>query len=300
MISRRAAAAIAQAYFERFTYYNAGSGRIESKVYRDDLYDFLYENDFDSWFLNCVKKLSPTYRRQLKELLMRLHTGETVQKVAPSWSRKQREALGQRLLRELAQALITLREDDSEYGRYRPKRAETVDEMRRALELDGYVYRSGTLLIPEESVLDETEEQGVIGELFAENSLHGRDTLIHHLELSASHYSECRWDDSISNSRKVLELVLRECARKHASENSTSLDENFLSRPARVREYLVDRGLIEEKEKLALASIYGLLSNTGGHPYIAEKDQARLLRHYSLTTCQFVLLRLRGALAASS
>ena len=55
-------------------------------------------------------------------------------------------------------------------------------------------------------------------------------------------------------------------------------------------------GMLEKKEKEAIAQVYGLLSNTGGHPYIAERDQARLMRHLSLTFAQFVLLRLEGAL----
>ena len=36
------------------------------------------------------------------------------------------------------------------------------------------------------------------------------------------------------------------------------------------------------------------MSDTGGHPYMAAKDQARLMRHLALTFSQFVLLRLEG------
>jgi hypothetical protein len=49
-------------------------------------------------------------------------------------------------------------------------------------------------------------------------------------------------------------------------------------------------GLVKE----ALAKVYGLLSHTGGHPYMAQNDQARLLRHLALTFSQFAMLRLRG------
>jgi hypothetical protein len=63
-----------------------------------------------------------------------------------------------------------------------------------------------------------------------------------------------------------------------------------------VRDYLERENLLEAKEKKALAEVYGLLSNTGGHPYIAEKDQARLMRHLALTFTQFILLRLQGSL----
>ena len=56
------------------------------------------------------------------------------------------------------------------------------------------------------------------------------------------------------------------------------------------------KGLIEKKEREAIDKVYGLLSHTGGHPYMAEGDQARLLRQLSLVLTQFALLRLEGAL----
>jgi hypothetical protein len=55
---------------------------------------------------------------------------------------------------------------------------------------------------------------------------------------------------------------------------------------------------LEKKEKDALSHVYGLLSETGGHPYVAQKDQARLMRHLSLTFCQFILIRLQGMFAS--
>lgn len=48
-----------------------------------------------------------------------------------------------------------------------------------------------------------------------------------------------------------------------------------------MRDYLEQEALLERKEKDALAQVYGLLSETGAHPYIAKSDQARLLRHRS-------------------
>lgn len=298
MISRKAAQAIAVAYREKFTHHSPATSYSTgtSTVYKESLYDFLYVNNFDGWFLNATKSLLSTYPRGLQELIMRLHTGESVAKATPDWDWKQREALGQRFLRDLAQAIITARETDPGFGRYQESQRKAVDEMRRLLELEGYVYKNGVLLVPEESVLDEQEEQGLLESLFDELALKDRSTLKHHLDLSGAHYREGRWDDSIANSRKVLELVLREVAQRHSEAVGPELGANELDKPVRVRDYLQDVGLLEEKEKDAVAKIYGVLSDTGGHPYIAEKDQARLLRHYALTTCQFVLLRLKGAL----
>lgn len=80
MISRRAAKGIAEAYFDVFTYLESrGPGRGSARrISHGALYDFLFENAFDAWFLNAAKGLSYLDGRGLKEFLMRLHTGETV------------------------------------------------------------------------------------------------------------------------------------------------------------------------------------------------------------------------------
>lgn len=57
--------------------------------------------------------------------------------------------------------------------------------------------------------------------------------------------------------------------------------------------------LFERKERESLDKLYGLLSETGAHPYMAESDQARLLRQLALPLTQFVLLRLESALKIS-
>jgi hypothetical protein len=94
--------------------------------------------------------------------------------------------------------------------------------------------------------------------------------------------------------------VLQEVAATHAEKSDTgSLDKSVKEWPARVRDYLEKVGLLETKEKEALATAYGLMSHTGNHPYMAANDQARLLRHLALTFSQFVMLRLRGNLGAS-
>ena len=104
------------------------------------------------------------------------------------------------------------------------------------------------------------------------------DTIRHHLRLSEDHYRAGRWDDSISNSRKVLEAVLQQVAVAHSSLGSSGLKADTLERPVRVRDYLESAGLLDKKEKEAIASTYALLSDTGGHPHIAQQDQARLMR----------------------
>ena len=93
---------------------------------------------------------------------------------------------------------------------------------------------------------------------------------------------------------------MQESAALHSvKRNAKQLDPNDYSQPRAVRDYLERQSLLEAKEKQAIASVYGLLSNTGGHPYMAEQDQARLMRHLALTFSQFVMLRLMGCFHAS-
>jgi hypothetical protein len=94
---------------------------------------------------------------------------------------------------------------------------------------------------------------------------------------------------------------LQEVAARHSLKfEGIALPERTFSRPVAVRDYLEEKKLLEKKEKEALSAVYGLLSETGSHPYMAQSDQARLLRHLSLTFAQFVMLRLQGRLASKT
>jgi hypothetical protein len=73
---------VAEAYTLAYSYYSHPLYYLN----RDKLHDFLYEEDYESWFLNLIKRMSEhaLNNRELKEFLMRLHTGESV--VATQWT----------------------------------------------------------------------------------------------------------------------------------------------------------------------------------------------------------------------
>ncbi len=299
MISRSTVLVLAEAYKERFAGPTIeGYERFDQ---RNKLYDFLYENDYDAWFCNKVKEhYAYLLPRDVKELVMKLHTGETQYSVTKEWTRDQREELGQRYLRDLAEDILNYC-----FGKLHPLHKARVEPKIKTLisklELDGYIYRNNRLLVPESDVLDKEEEGGILKTLYASLGLDNKKTAFHHLGLSEKHYKNGDWDDSISNSRKFLECVLQEVAATHSREcKNTPLPNSTHNTPRLVREYLINEGLLEAKEKEALASIYGLLSESGGHPYMAENDQARLLRNLALTFSQFVMLRLDGRLRENS
>jgi hypothetical protein len=299
MISRRTARAIAEVYTGIFYEYHSSSGY--RSVDTVGLYDFLYDRTYAAWFCNKARKIRGyTSTRPLKDFIMKLHTGETLYDATPNWSWEERGRLGQRYLADLAKDILTYWNTDCT-DQVKRRTFDAVKGLLRNLELDGYVYRDSRLLAPEQDILDVQEEVGVLESLFGSLGLANRELTLHHLSLSEEHYLAERWDDSISNSRKFLECVLQEVAAANSLRyKGTPLPESIYTRPVRVRDYLEQEGLLETKEKEAVAKVYGLLSHTGGHPYMAQSEQARLLRHLALTFSQFVMLRFQGLIAQAA
>ncbi len=288
--------AISDAYRHRFssTERSGPYGGTSERVHRERLYDFLYEREYEPWFCNMVKKLRS--RRALKEWVLRLHTGETLSAATPDWSWDQRARLGQQYLRNLAEDYLNWYESEDEEWVAKSYR-NTYDKVLQRLEIDGYLYRQGELLVPEPDVVDVEAESSLLRSLFLRLGLSGKDEAFGFLELSEEHYVAGRWSDCIGNARKFFELVLRGVAEKHAAGMPRNDSQPLVGdRPADVRSYLETGGLLEKKEREAVEKVYALLSHTGAHPYMAEKDQARLLRQVSLTLTQFVMLRLEGAM----
>jgi len=248
------------------------------------LYDWLFVNDFDAWFMNAAKALRDT-ERALPEFIVKLHTGESVN--APSWEWPARARLGNRLLLDLSEdALVSaLATKDVPFD------PAVTTRLQRELELDGYVFRDGKLYATETTVFDVAETTSLIEKLATDALLPNVNVVVHHLALAETHYTEQNWDDSIGNSRKALEAILEGVARRWGVVKSNELSEASLHRPVEVRNYLERVGLLAPKEKDMVAAVYGLLSNVGGHPHIATPEEARLTRHLSLSVAEFVLRR---------
>jgi hypothetical protein len=308
MISRKTARVLGEFYATIFRQSRTGH---RSNVYpssytyytvdTQNLYDFLYDQEYASWFCNQARAIqSYSDTRPLKDFIMQLHTGETQCNATQNWTWEQRQRLGQKYLAELAEDILN--HWHSELGSYyKSNTTEELKTLQGSLELDGYIYQNSRLLASEEDVLDVQEEVGILEALYVSLGLGNKETAFHHLRLSEEHYLAQRWDDAISNSRKFLECVLQEVAATYSVRSKQiQLAEEVYTRPVLLRDYLEHEGLIDTKEKEAVAKVYGLLSHTGSHPYMAQNDQARLLRHLGLTFSQFVMLRLQGSLAVMS
>jgi hypothetical protein len=298
MISRKTTKTLAELYNNNFlkSHGKTTYGKYIFTLDKNKLYDYLYERDYEVWFLIAVRNLHDD-ERSLKEFIMELHTGISLYNATQSWPDEQRIKLGQRLLHDLAEDILIS---------YKPKESNSsfinpTDKMylklKAELELNGYIFLDDKLFFSEAAVLDTETEQGYLEKLIIKLQLQNQELIKHHLNLSEKHYIDGNWSDSISNSRCFLEAVLLEIVAEHHKITGTDFDRDRYSDHAyEVRDYLEKKGLLAKKEKEALAKIYGLLSETGSHPFMAEKDQARLLRYLSFTFAQFALLRLQGAM----
>ena len=290
MISRKSAMVIADAYTEKFS---SSDYRGYETVYKDGFYDFLYEHDYGSWFCNMVQTIHG--RRGLKQWILSMHTGESFLAAMPNCSWDDRKKVGQAYLTNLARDFVIWFRQETEDWRIKDLK-KIYDEMVRRLEMDGYMFRDNDLYQSEVEVLDVEAETGLLQKLYASLALSDQQPTFQFLKLAEEHYVAGRWSDCVSNVRKFFESVLQQVASKHSNARGVPLDSTTLQRPVAVRQYLETAGLVEKKEREAIDKIYALLSHTGGHPYMAEEDQARLLRQICLTVTQFVMLRLEGSL----
>lgn len=294
MISRRSARLIAELYVQSFRTLTGTGAYLDYQINTERFYDFLFDHGYDSWFCNSAARQK--HREHLKSFLMKLHTGESLTVLTTqNWSWEKRRGMGQAYLHKLAQDILNYWSTEGRTYKPHARGRNGLLDLCASLQLDGYGFAKGVLLKPETEVLEVREETGVIQSLFSDLALEKKETAFHHLKLSEEHYMNSKWDDSISNSRKFLECVLQEVAAAHSSRiNKTPLSNRIYTSPVEVRKYFEREKLLTEKEVKALAANYGLLSQTGGHPYVAQNDQARLLRHISLVLSQFVMLRLKG------
>jgi hypothetical protein len=293
MLSRRTALAIADAYSERFSMVALSSGTADFVALRDDLYEFLYEREFEAWFCNLARQLGT--KRDLRDWILRLHTGETVSPSTPNWDWKNREKLGQQHLLSLARHIVLLLEEESRSKKrgFDPTSNSVAGKVLTSLELDGYVRRDDQFFPSEADVINVDQEIGLLQKLHTNLQLPDQATLFSFLVLSEQHYASERWSDSIGNSRKFFEALVLQVANAMATTLGVAqaFDDN---RPVEVRRYLETNGLLDRHEREAIDKLYALLSHTGAHPYLAQRDQARLLRQLAATLSQFVLLRLEG------
>jgi hypothetical protein len=298
VISRKSTGLLADAYYATFAKKLHRPGYKPWVLEEEKAYQFLFEQNFPPELLQETEiYLDRLHPNEIKKFIMGLHTGDSVRNFREIPVLKEESIIptGQYVLKLLAECIIRRYEEGfADFG------VGPATYLKKSLELDGYVFRNGELHGVEGSVIDELEEQSIIEVLIDSLRLSDGNTVKHHLRNSEDHYLNGKWDDSIANCRKFLEAILVQIADGlNVKKYGANLSSSRLQKPFEIRDYLEGEGLIESKEKEAIAKVYGLLSGTGSHPYIAEQDQARLMRHLALTFSQFMLLRYEGYLKSN-
>lgn len=303
MISRRTTKTLSEVLRRRF-------GRTESGgrdwVDWDRVYDWLYERDFDAPFCNAASHAAHNGTRPFEQFVLRLHTGETIAKLRVGLN-VSLELEGQAYIRKLSEEI--LREADEKpalsgalaslEASMKNEKRKRAEPLARSLELDGYVFRGDRLLHVESAILDVEKQHSALVDLARILPLGKLEVIEHHLELSETHYAAARWDDAIGNARKFLECCLQESAALWSTRIlRRPLEGHVYESASEVRQFLLRQGLLSEVEFNTIRVTWGLLSATGNHPHIAANDQARMLRQVALIYSEFVMLRLKGAIAA--
>jgi hypothetical protein len=161
-----------------------------------------------------------------------------------------------------------------------------IDELQRSLELDGYEY-DGTRLRRPDSVVDAAGEAGYLEALYMSLGLGDADVTFHFLRGADGDYLAGKYENAIGNSRQFLENTLIQIAIAAGGANELGPKREAV----RVREVLADKGILDTAEKEFFAKAYGMLSNRGSHPRIAERDEALFWHKQALILTQFALLR---------
>jgi hypothetical protein len=153
-----------------------------------------------------------------------------------------------------------------------------------ALQLDGLAWQGSQLRRVDESAFDVVEGATVIEALYTRTALPDPARITRELREIDDHYESGKWGDSIKHARDLLELILSTIVRSLYPSAKAS-------RPVEVRGALTDGQFWDVKECGYVNALYQLLSEKGGHPNLAEQDNALICRQYALSVVHFVLLR---------
>lgn len=159
--------------------------------------------------------------------------------------------------------------------------------LEKALLADGFTIIDGKL---QAGPVEVEKERTALEVLIARTPGLSKDVLLHHLGENQDLYTKGKWDASIGQARNLIEQLLVDIATETAQRRRETPD---LSRPVKVREYLVACGFLEDDERKRLVDgVYGYLSEQGSHPGISQQSVARISRILCLEMGQYLIEKL--------
>ena len=289
MISRKTTLLIADAISEVFTETKHGvkfderspfgrrrSGtRTETKTLSEELRDFLFEYDADGYTVNQLNK---TYgKTTLKESILNMATGRFYHSYQPSSYKTK----GQEDLKAIATGILSNKEMFKSY----------VVELENLLRMDGYIFEDDSLYSINTDVHDKFS---IIEVKYKQLGLNKEVEFNTFYKNMNNHFETSKWTDAIHNSRQLCEIALSECAKKYSANVIKDNQINGTEQPVKIRLYLESNNFFSDEESKIVQYFYNYISNNGGHPKLAVKEQADFSRVIAINICLYALNRLES------
>ena len=279
MISRRTTLLIADIICNSFTHQvrdTDGYGRTRrytNRVKEEELRNFLFEFNIDGYTINhlCESYYSD---ETLKKNILNIHTGYFYNKV----NYNKFVSLGQKDIKGMAIGIL-----------YRRLQPESLDMLENLLRIDGYIYEKEKLY---EINTDVDDKANLIKSKFKKYGFNNETEFDVFYANMNEHFENSKWEDSIHNSRKLYEIVLKECAIYYSKNIAKDNEKLSNAKPIDVRLYLEKNNYFSEDESNIIQYYYKYLSNIGSHPKLALEEQADFSRVMSINTILYAINRL--------
>ncbi len=279
MISRRTTLLIADIICNSFTHQvrdTDGYGRTRgytNRVKEEELRNFLFEFNIDGYTINHLCK-SYYSEETLKKNILNMHTGYFYNKV----NYNKFVSLGQKDIKGMAIGIL-----------YRRLQPESLDMLENLLRIDGYIYEKEKLY---EINTDVDDKANLIKSKFKKYGFNNETEFDVFYANMNEHFENSKWEDSIHNSRKLYEIVLKECAIYYSKNIAKDNEKLSNAKPIDVRLYLEKNNYFSEDESNIIQYYYKYLSNIGSHPKLALEEQADFSRVMSINTILYAINRL--------
>lgn len=162
------------------------------------------------------------------------------------------------------------------YGRW--------NDLEKCLMLDGYKIENDKLVKIEQNIDGVTAfEDELTNELKASNLFASKD-IINHIENSANHFKQGKFNECLSNGRIALETLIRQIVVEKFNDRDMKFGEAL--------SYLTNNNFLvsDKKEEELLAKVYGFISDGSHKPlHFSDEEYARYGRNLAMSMCYYVI-----------
>lgn len=164
---------------------------------------------------------------------------------------------------------------------------ERFDDLRRCLQLDGYLIEEKSLTQIDPSINDAPPLDDDLIKVLKSSSLPEANDIIQKINDSTNAFTKLSPDYNacLNSIRVALETLARSIADNQKSASSPSYDP---TKWGSIIAFLRTIGFINPEEEKGLAGVYGFVS-PGSHRPLSDEQMTRLGRSLSLNMCWFLI-----------